>query len=200
MKKVLLATTNSGKMREMAALLAGLPVELVSPDAVADVTDVEETGSTFMENARLKASGYARQAGSLTIADDSGLEIAALSGRPGVLSARYGGDGTSFSQKMDMLLAEVEAATTDDRSARFVCAVAIADADGSIVFEAEGICTGRLARAPSGSFGFGYDPVFVPDGYNSTFGEMTEPEKRALSHRGRAFLQIIPFLRHFIAV
>lgn len=197
-KRILLATNNAGKIVELRSMIAGLPIEVCGLADFPDATEVEETGSTFAENARLKAIGYALQTGMTSLADDSGLEVDALGGRPGVLSARYGGEGTSFENKMKMLLSELENADSADRSAQFSCAIAISDEKGSILFESEGICRGRIALSPIGSGGFGYDPIFVPDGYEQTFGELSSAIKQNISHRSRAFSQIMPFLGHYI--
>jgi len=198
--KILLATNNPGKIAELRSMIAELPFEICGIADFPDIVEVEETGSTFGENARLKATGYALQTGVTAMADDSGLEVDGLDGRPGVLSARYGGEGTSFEKKMKMLLGELEKADSPDRSAQFSCAIAISDENGRILFESEGICRGRIALSPIGTGGFGYDPIFVPDGYEQTFGELSGAVKHNISHRSRAFSQIIPFLRDFIAV
>ena len=200
MKKLLVATNNKGKLAELRTLLTGLPVELQSLSDLGTFDEVEETGSTFIENARLKASGYALQTGLPSIADDSGLEVAALDGRPGVLSARYGGEALGFGEKMQMLLAEIDKTGSENRSARFVCALAVADEAGNILYTTEGICNGKIASGPRGNSGFGYDPLFIPDGYEQTFGELSGGIKQQISHRRRAFEQIMPFLRDFIAV
>ena len=199
-KKLLVATNNPGKLFELRELFDGLPVALQSLSNIDAFTEVEETGTTFVENACLKASGYAIQTGLPAIADDSGLEVAALGGRPGVLSARYGGPGISFAEKTTLLLAEIEETGGSNREARFVCSIAIADADGIILHTTEGICPGKIAAAPRGNGGFGYDPVFVPDGFDLTFGELSSAIKGEISHRSRAFEQIKPFLRDFIAI
>ncbi|MEQ1643053.1 MAG: RdgB/HAM1 family non-canonical purine NTP pyrophosphatase [Pyrinomonadaceae bacterium] len=198
--KILLATNNPGKIAELRSMIVDLRMEICGLADFPGVGEVEETGGTFAENARLKAIGYARQTGVTALADDSGLEVDALEGRPGVLSARYGGEGTSFENKMKMLLGELENADSSHRSAQFSCAIAISDENGRILFESEGICRGRIALSPIGSCGFGYDPIFVPDGYEQTFGELSGAIKQNISHRSRAFSQIIPFLRDFIAV
>ena len=200
MKKLLVATNNKGKLAELRTLLTGLPVELQSLSDLGTFEEVEETGSTFIENARLKASSYALQTGLPSIADDSGLEVAALDGRPGVLSARYGGEALSFGEKMQMLLAEIGKTGSENRSARFVCALAVADEAGTILYTTEGICNGKIASGPRGNSGFGYDPLFIPDGYEQTFGELSGGIKQQISHRRQAFEQIMPFLRDFIAV
>lgn len=199
-KKILLATNNHGKIAELRSMIVDLPFEICGLADFPDVVEVEETGSTFAENARLKAIGYALQTGVVALADDSGLEVDALNGRPGVLSARYGGEGTTFENKMEMLLGELEKADSAHRSAQFSCAIAISDKNGRILFESEGICRGRIALSPMGTGGFGYDPLFVPDGSEQTFGELSSAIKQNISHRSRAFSQIIPFLRDFIAI
>lgn len=199
-QKLLIATSNSGKIREFKDFLDGLPFKVQSLAAFPDIAEVEESGSTFDENARLKACGYALQTGLIALADDSGLEVEGLGGRPGVLSARYGGTDTSFAEKMESLLAELEKTADTSRRARFVCSIAVANAAGQILCAAEGLCAGKLAQRPRGSGGFGYDPIFIPDGFDQTFGELDEVVKQRISHRFKAYQQIIPFLRHFEAV
>lgn len=196
-KKLLIATSNAGKVTELRSMITDIPLVIVGLDSFADLLEVAETGDTFDENARLKAVGYAEQTGVTAIADDSGLEVAALGGRPGVLSARYGGGETSFTEKINLLLNELKQTGETDRRARFVCSIAIASPGGEILFSADGVCDGLIAQKPRGTSGFGYDPVFIPDGYELTFGELSAREKHEISHRGRAFLQIMPFLRRF---
>ena len=198
--KLLVATGNIGKLNELSGLLAGMPIELISLSDIGSFDEIEETGSTFAANAALKASGYALLAQVPTLADDSGLEVEALDGRPGVLSARYGGADLGFDKKMLMLLAELDKTGDIQRRARFVCSIAIANAAGEIVHSAEGSCHGTLALDPRGTNGFGYDPLFIPDGFDQTFGELSDADKQKISHRARAFCQIIPFLRLFYAV
>ncbi len=197
--KLLIATHNEGKLLELTEMLNGLPIEIVSLKDFPNVVEVAESGSTFGENARLKAAGYALQAGMAAIADDSGLEIAALGGRPGVFSARYGGSETGFDEKMALILDELAAADDRSRQARFVCSIAIADPGGVILHQSEGICVGAIAFEPRGIEGFGYDPLFVPNGYKRSFAELPAAVKREISHRSRAFRLIIPFLRDFMA-
>lgn len=199
MKQLLLATNNQGKVDELRGMLGWIDVEVVSLADIGITTEVEETGDTFIENAKLKASGYASLAGIAAIADDSGLEVDALGQRPGVLSARYGGPATSFAEKMQLLLDEIEKTGNNERRARFVCSIAVADRDGNILQTADGICEGKIAKHARGSGGFGYDPVFIPDGYDETFGELSGSVKSKISHRSRAFDEIMPFLLHFIA-
>ena len=199
LKRLLVATNNAGKIAELREMLSNVPLEILGLGDFDDVIEIEETGDTFDKNARLKAVGYAQQTRVMVLADDSGLEVAALGGRPGVLSARYGGVDAPFSKKIDLLLGELRQATDEDRRARFVCSIAIANANGEVVFTANGICDGRIAQYPIGTQGFGYDPIFIPDGHKLTFGQLSAQEKHKISHRGRAFLQILPFLRHFSA-
>lgn len=199
-KKLLIATNNAGKVAELLSMIEDIPVEIVGLDSFADLTNIEETGDTFDENARLKAVGYARQTGLTALADDSGLEVDALDGRPGVLSARYGGVDTPFAEKINLLLGELAQTGDKERRARFVCSIAIAAQDGKILLSANGICNGRITQNPRGKQGFGYDPIFIPDGHEMTFGELSAPVKREISHRGKAFLQIMPFLRDISGV
>ncbi|MEP6788095.1 MAG: RdgB/HAM1 family non-canonical purine NTP pyrophosphatase [Acidobacteriota bacterium] len=199
-RKLLIATHNRGKVAELTRMLSGIACDLLSLSDVPDVKEVAETGTTFAENAAIKASGYASQSRHLSLADDSGLEVEALDGRPGIYSARYGGEGTSFAEKMASLLSELSETGGQNRRARFVCAMALASDTSEILFRSEGICEGTIAPDPRGSGGFGYDPLFIPDGFNKTFGELDEAIKQKISHRAGAFCQIIPFLRHFIAI
>jgi len=195
---LLIATRNSGKIVELAQMLKGSPVRLLELGDFPAMAEVQESGPTYRANAVLKARVYARHAGILAISDDSGLEVQALGGRPGVLSARYGGGEMAFPDKMDKLLAEILASEESGRRARFVCCIAVADPDGEVVAYGRGTCNGQIALTPRGDIGFGYDPIFIPDGYAETFGELDSGVKSAISHRARALSQIIPSLRHFI--
>jgi len=197
--KLVLATSNQGKLTELRQMLADTSISILSLSDFGSVVEVEESGKTFAENAILKAVGYARQIGLPTLADDSGLEVATLGGRPGIHSARYGGD-IAFSEKMALVLAEVAAIDSFDRRARFVSSIAFASKEGVIIQSVEGECTGVLAESPRGNGGFGYDPIFVPDGFDQTFGELHEAVKRQISHRSSAFSQIMPSLRDFYSV
>jgi len=199
-RTLLIATMNAGKVVELRDMLPCTDIEVVGLDAFADVVEVEETGATFEENAKIKATEYSRQAGLPALADDSGLEVMALDRRPGVLSARYGGEELPFSEKIRLLLGELDTAGSDDRSARFLCSIALASAEGEIVATASGMCNGNLASAPRGKGGFGYDPIFVPEGYDLTFAELPSAIKAQISHRGRAFSQIMPILRRFFSI
>ncbi|MEO6052041.1 MAG: non-canonical purine NTP pyrophosphatase, partial [Pyrinomonadaceae bacterium] len=147
-QKLLIATNNLGKVRELREMLDGLPFELVGLADFPAVMEVEETGLTFDENARLKALGYAMKTGLFSLADDSGLEVEALGNRPGVLSARYGGENSSFAEKMAKLLGELDRTGDEMRRARFVCSMAVADAAGNILHSSEAVCDGRIVSKP----------------------------------------------------
>jgi XTP/dITP diphosphohydrolase len=186
MKKLVVATGNPGKLKEMQEYLIGLPWQLeLKP---ADL-DIEETGTTFIANARLKASEVAKALGEWAIADDSGLAVDALGGAPGLYSARY---GQTDQERINRLLKEL--GDTENRQAKFICAVAIASPDGNIVLETEGICAGEILFTPRGSGGFGYDPIFYVPSQQLTFAEMSKETKRNISHRGIAFAQLMPKL------
>ncbi len=197
--KLVIATSNQGKLAELRQMLSETPISVVSLADFDSIVEVDEKGSTFAENAILKAAGYALQTGLPTLADDSGLEIEALGRRPGVYSARYGGD-TPFAEKMALLLAEVAAIDPNNRRARFASSIAFADSDGRIIKTVDGECTGVLAENARGNGGFGYDPIFVPDGFDQTFGELSDAVKGQISHRSLAFFKIMPYLRDFYSV
>lgn len=184
MKQLVVATGNSGKLQEMQRYLRDLPCTLVLKPSELDV---EETGTTFMENARLKAVTVAQATGKCAIADDSGLRVAALNGAPGVYSARY---ADTDQERIARVLKEL--GDRSDRSAKFVCAVALANPNGTILLETEGICEGEILSAPRGKNGFGYDPIFYVPSVQQTFAEMTATEKEKLSHRGQAFSALFP--------
>lgn len=181
--RFVLATHNPGKLREMGEILRDLGVEVVSPAALGIPVDVEETGTTFLENALLKAKAICRAANLPAIADDSGLCVDALNGAPGVYSARYGGEGLDDRGRCMLLLNSMRGATT--RAAHFSCAVACVFPNGDTL-TAEGRCDGSIAYAPLGDGGFGYDPVFLLPGTGKTFGQLSQEEKSAVSHRGKA--------------
>lgn len=198
--QLLIATKNAGKVAELENLLGDLPIDLKSLRDFPSVPDAEETGATFAENAALKASAYARATGLWSVADDSGLEVAALKGAPGVFSARYAGEQATDEANVEKLLRELRKTDERRRGARFVCAMAIADETGAIKFAAEGFCSGAIIGERRGSSGFGYDPIFVPDGFAETFAQISAREKHEISHRGRAAAKIIKYLRDFYAV
>lgn len=198
--KLLVATNNAGKIRELNELLEDLPVELFGLNNFENISDVEETGATFAENAILKANSYALETGFWALSDDSGLEVAALGGAPGVFSARYAGQQAGDEERIAKILGELAETGDESRRARFVCVMAVADEKGEIKFLAEGICEGRIAWQPRGGNGFGYDPIFIPDGFEQTFGELSSTVKREISHRARAIKEIMRFLRSFTAL
>jgi len=185
MRKLLVATHNQGKIREYRELLADLPLEITWLDAEGITVDVNETGSTFEENARLKAESYAAMTGLLTWADDSGLEVDALGGQPGVYSARFGGPGLNDRQRFELLLAELAAVPAKARTARFRCVVALA-VPGQLIRFTSGVVEGLIAASPRGEAGFGYDPVFFLPDHDVTMAELAPEAKNRISHRGRA--------------
>lgn len=182
-EKFVLATHNLKKLAEMRVILSGLGVEVVTPAEAGVEVDVEETGTTFAENAMLKAKAVCAAAGLPAIADDSGLCVDALNGGPGVYSARYGGEDLDDRGRYRLLLNSMRGQTS--RAAHFSCAVACAFPNGDTL-AAEGRCDGAIAFAPMGEGGFGYDPVFLVPEKGKTFGQLTAEEKSAISHRGRA--------------
>jgi len=188
---LLVATTNPGKLREMQRLLGGLPFDVRALDPASPIEPPEETGATFEENARLKADYYAGATGLLAVADDSGLEIDALDGRPGVWSARY--PGATYPERFERLYREMADSGRADRGARFVCAVALAAPDG-VIFEARGTVEGEITQPPRGDKGFGYDPIFLHPPSGRTLAELDAEEKGRISHRGAALRQLRAFL------
>lgn len=187
MTVLVVATGNPGKVKEIEPYLAGLNWELqLKPPGL----EMEETGTTFRENAAQKATQVAIATGHWAIADDSGLEVAALDGRPGVYSARY---ADSDQARIAKLLGELEGVS--DRRAQFVCAIALSRPDGTIALLSEGICPGEILTAPRGEGGFGYDPIFYVPEKGITFSEMPLEVKQEISHRGRAFQELLPQLK-----
>jgi XTP/dITP diphosphohydrolase len=199
LKRLLIATNNPGKVREYEELLVDLKsVELTRPAQEGLTLEVEETGATFEENARLKALAFARASGLLTLADDSGLEVDALDGAPGVHSARYAGPGATDADRCRKLLAALAGVPSGQRSARFRCVVALAEPSG-IVYIADGTCEGEIGHIPRGEHGFGYDPIFLVAGYGGrTMAELDPAVKNRISHRGRALLAARPFLARLL--
>jgi len=189
------ATQNRHKAAEIAALLDDLPVRVITLADIDPSLDLPETGATFMENAREKALAAARRTGLLTLADDSGLAVDALGGAPGVHSKRFADTDPERIAKLLELLKDVP---DDHRAARFHCAVVIAQ-PGEVLAEIEETVEGRITRAPRGMQGFGYDPIFQPDGFDRTQAEMTMEEKNAISHRGKAFRRAAEFLHRLFA-
>lgn len=198
-RRLLVATHNKGKVGEYAELLSDLNVDWLNLDAVGVTEDVAETEHTFRGNAILKAVAYARQTGLITLADDSGLEVDALGGQPGVLSARYGGPGSTAVDRYRLLLHNLAHVPWEQRTARFHCVIALAGADGELLGTADGVCEGVIASEPVGDNGFGYDPVFLLPEYGLTMAQLPASEKNRISHRGRATLAIAPLLRRLLA-
>jgi len=191
--ELLLATTNQGKLREITSILAGLALELKTLADFPNIQVAEETGSTFAENARQKALHYAAISGMLTMAEDSGFEVDALNREPGLYSARYHREDASYAERFADIYRRVQASGAHDLSARFICALAVVE-NGRMVFETKANVEGRLAHAPAGSHGFGYDPIFFYPPYGKTFGEVSDTDKTAVSHRGQAIRAFRDFL------
>jgi XTP/dITP diphosphohydrolase len=187
--RLVIASHNEGKVREIADLLAPFGIDVVSAGKLG-LPEPVETGATFAENAALKAASAAKASGLPALADDSGLEVRALGGAPGIHSARWGGEAKDFGLAMERVHRELEAAGARDWSANFTCALALASPDGGVEVH-EGKVFGTLTWPPRGSRGFGYDPIIVPEGYKETFGEMEPQLKDSISHRSRAFEKLM---------
>jgi len=182
---ILVATTNRGKLREITSILRGVPIALKTLDDFPGVRIADETGSSFAENARQKALHYAAVTGMVTMAEDSGFEVDALSGEPGIYSARYLREDATYDERFADIYSRARSSPSTDRAARFVCALAVARGR-EVLFETAAAVEGLLAEAPAGQNGFGYDPVFFYPPYGRTFGEVSDEEKTAVSHRGQA--------------
>ncbi|MEU3553842.1 RdgB/HAM1 family non-canonical purine NTP pyrophosphatase [Streptomyces fragilis] len=199
MTRIVLATRNAGKITELRAILAeaGLTHELVGAEEFPEVPDVKETGVTFAENALLKAHALARATGLPAVADDSGLCVDVLGGAPGIFSARWAGRHGDDLANLELLLAQLSDIAEEHRGAHFACAAALALPDGTerVV---EGRLEGTLRHTPSGSHGFGYDPILQPFGETRTCAELTPAEKNAISHRGKAFRELVPVVRELL--
>jgi XTP/dITP diphosphohydrolase len=191
---LLLASQNAGKLNEMRELVASLPVRILGPRDLGIVESPDETGSTYLENAALKAHYYARRSGLLSVADDSGLSVDALNGGPGLYSSRFGGEGASDDDRNRLLLRCLKGVPPEQRGARFHSAV-VAVKGGDVVFRTIETVEGRIAEQFQGSNGFGYDPLFFYPPYGRTFGEVSPDEKARVSHRGKAFARLQQFLR-----
>ena len=184
-RRLLIATNNAGKLREYRLLLKGVPFALVSPAEAGVALDIEETGATFEENARLKAQAFARASGLLTLADDSGLEVDELGGEPGAMSHRYAGENATDADRVRYLLGKLQGVPPEKRAARFRCVIAIARPDGRVE-TCSGECAGVIALEPRGEHGFGYDPVFFLPELGKTMAELPADVKNRISHRARA--------------
>ncbi len=187
-RRLLLATNNAGKVREYRYLLKGIPFDIVTPLELGIDVKIEETGKTFQENARLKACAAASASGLLSLADDSGLEVEALGGEPGVHSARYAGEAASDSDRISYLLSRIKNVPWEKRTAHFRCVIALCQPDGKVVF-CEGECSGLIVFGPKGEHGFGYDPIFYLPEFGKTMAELSLEEKSRVSHRGRATIK-----------
>ncbi|WP_022852429.1 XTP/dITP diphosphatase [Thermodesulfatator atlanticus] len=194
---LVLATRNSGKIKEIKALLADLPVEVKSVGDFPQAPEVEETGKTFFENAFKKAKEVAEATGELCLADDSGIEVDALGGAPGVYSARFAGEDATDEANIAKLLKELEGIPPEKRSARFKCVMVVYHPSGKW-FKAEGVWEGQITEEPKGNLGFGYDPVFLVPELGKTAAELTLEEKNKLSHRGKALAELKEKLKTFL--
>lgn len=197
MKKILVASNNAGKLKEFLPILSHLPVEVLTPRTTGLTLDVEETGATYSANARLKAEAFARASGLLTLADDSGLEVDALNGAPGVYSARYAGEGATDADRRKKLVEAVRLFPSP-RTARFRCVIAIALTPENI-HTFEGVCEGEVVLEERGVGGFGYDPIFFIPERGATMAELPEAVKNQISHRARAAQAAFPFLQNLMA-
>jgi XTP/dITP diphosphohydrolase len=189
MRRLLIATSNRDKIREIRSLLAEVPVELITLGDIAPVAEPEETGITFEENARLKARYYGKHSGSVTVAEDSGLVIDALDGEPGVKSARFLRPDASYPERFAAIFERLARHPERPRTARFVCALSVVDGN-TIAFETTATVEGLIAPAPAGNHGFGYDPIFYYPPYGATLAEVAEDAKLAVAHRGKAFRKL----------
>ena len=195
-RRLLLATNNPGKVHEYRCLLRGLPYELVTPAEAGITTVVDEVGESLEENARLKATLLARESRLLALADDSGLEVDALGGEPGRLSARYAGEGASDKDRVNYLLGRLEGVPRERRTARFRCVIALATPEGRVEV-CSGECRGLIALEPRGELGFGYDPIFYLPELGKTMAELPLEVKNELSHRGQAARKASRLLSQF---
>jgi XTP/dITP diphosphohydrolase len=191
---LVLGTNNAKKLIELRLLLPEERIRLTSLAEIPDSIEVDETGDTFRDNAALKATEQAKHLGRWVLAEDSGLTVDALGGRPGVLSARFAGRHGDDEANNDKLLLELKGIPEEKRGAQFNCYICLSDPNGNVVLEEYGVCCGRIAESRSGKGGFGYDPLFVIREYHRTFGELDLTVKRAISHRSRALRQLIPRL------
>lgn len=191
---LVLGTTNAGKLRELADLLAPLGIACCSLAGLEAAVDVEETGDSFAANAALKASQQAMALGRWVLAEDSGLAVDALGGAPGIYSARFSGDGATDARNNALLLERLAAHPAAPRSAHYACHAALSDPTGTIVAISSGVCGGVIADRPAGAGGFGYDPLFYVPEYGQTFAELELPLKNKISHRGRALAGALELL------
>ncbi len=195
MTRLVLASRNEAKKRELLHIIDGSGLEILTLNEIPEAPEVVEDSQTFQENAIKKAQEIARFTGYVTLADDSGLEVDALGGRPGVYSARFAGEPTNDEKNNQKLIYMLQGVPAEERKARFRCVIAIAYPDGRVT-TAEGTCEGMIAYSPQGQGGFGYDPLFIPQGYSETFAELPPEVKNRISHRGKALQEASEILRN----
>ena len=193
MNRIIFATGNAGKMKEIREILGDMDAEILSMKEAGIQTDIVENGTTFEENARIKAKAVAHFTKDIVLADDSGLEVDYLNKEPGVYSARYMGEDTSYTIKNQAILDRLKGVPKEKRTARFVCAIAAAMPNGDVLVTRETI-EGYIGEKPAGSNGFGYDPIFIPEGYHKTFAELGDEIKNKISHRAQAVNKLCKFL------
>lgn len=196
--KILLATRNPRKKKELEQILHHMQVQILTLDEIEDIPETEEDGRTFEENAVKKACQSAAWSGYICLADDSGLMVDALQGQPGVYSARFSGENADDQSNNEKLLQMMAGVEEKDRTARFMCVIAISDPEGRVK-TVSGSCEGRIARQPVGTGGFGYDPLFIPDGFNRSFAQLSAEEKNSISHRGRALKKCSSLIQEYLA-
>ncbi|SER75482.1 XTP/dITP diphosphohydrolase [Gracilibacillus ureilyticus] len=195
MKEIIIATKNRGKMKDFEGLFATLNIKVTSLlDLPEEIEDIEETGTTFEENAAIKAEAICEKFGIPVIADDSGLEVDALNGEPGVYSARYAGEQKDDQANLQKVLSRLEGVPDSKRTARFVCVLAVANPGELTIFK-RGECEGKIGHKPAGDNGFGYDPIFYPIESDRTMAEMAPAEKNKISHRRKALDQLVNWVR-----
>ena len=199
MKQIVIGTKNRDKLKEIRRLLRGLKVQVLSLEDFPHCLDVVEDGKTFEANAKKKARVYSRHVRGLALADDSGLMVNALRGKPGVYSARFAGPGCTYADNNLKLLRVLRSVPDSKRKAKFVCVIAIYD-NGRLIQTVRGECRGRIAHEVRGLNGFGYDPVFIPDGFSKTYAELSKTQKNKISHRGRALCAARQVLEHYLEI
>jgi XTP/dITP diphosphohydrolase len=196
--ELVIASSNKGKLKEIRKLVAHLPVRLLSLSDFPSIGEIEESGSTFAENSEIKGRAVFNATGITTLADDSGLVIDALDGRPGIMSSRFAGEGASDADRCALVLKQMEAVPDENRTARFVTSVCIVGLDGMARFT-EGICEGVITRQPIGENGFGYDPIFYLPEFGKTMAQLSQDEKNSISHRGKAIRAAVGIIETLVS-
>lgn len=197
-KELVIATGNAGKVLEIGEIFTGMPLRLLTmSEVLAPEPVIEETGGTFAENARIKADTVFRESGRWSLGDDSGLAVDALDGAPGIRSARFAGEQANMEENKQKLLDALAGVPVAKRTARFICAIALR-IDADCLIEVQGECEGVIITTPRGDGGFGYDPLFIPEGFDRTFAELSAEEKHAVSHRGRALRKMKELLNDYL--